>query len=666
MQLDKQGRRHPSRYESGLWSIAERRYDAGKRECRGLLKMLKKVRHGVRFVIETDAKTLVAQLNRSASDLPGALVTRWLAWIHLFDFDVRHVPGKKHTAADGLSRRPATLLDEQEAENEEDIDEFIAAQLAIANVAPLRVFSSPSITTARVHSFGFGEDLDRDQEGGQSNAPAEEKREPSDRLEPGYSSISQQYATYLTTLKRPEGVTGKEFRKFKAEALKFIVLDGHLFRRTSKNIPLRRVVDNETDRSSILRALHEDSGHRGREGTYRRVADRYWWNDLAKDVARHCKTCEACQKREPGREEEALYPTWVSVMWKKVAIDLVLMPPVNNYKYLALLRDDLSGWVEAKPLVTKGTAGVAKFLWEIICRFGIFGKLIVDGGTEFKDEVETLAKKYDVHRVQISAYHPQANGMVERGHKPIVDALAKLSAEGKGNWLENLQGVLFADRATVKTTTGVSPMRMNYGYEPLLPIETRVSTKNYLQWSKAGTTAELLRLRTLQFQRRDEEMVESQLRQRRKREEGKEYFDDSRRIRSEPINEGDLVLLHNTQRDKDMTRSQKLSFKWLGPYRVKRANLERGTFVLAEVAGTELGGTVAGNRLKLFHPRPEGFSVTAPEDEAAKRDTLEVSDEAETMSNAQGTSISGGPGGDEPARRPGGRPRGRPRLNVVV
>ena len=109
MQLDKLGRRHPARYESGLWNDAEARYDAGKRECRGVLKMLKKVRHylyGVRFVIETDAKTLVAQLNRSASDVPGALVTRWLAWIHLFDFEVRHVSGKKYTAADDLSRRP--------------------------------------------------------------------------------------------------------------------------------------------------------------------------------------------------------------------------------------------------------------------------------------------------------------------------------------------------------------------------------------------------------------------------------------------------------------------------------------------------------------------------------------------------------------------------------
>jgi hypothetical protein len=95
MQLDKELRRHPARYESGLRNAAEKLYDAGKPECRGLLKMLKKVRQylcGVRFVVETDAKTpLVAQLNRSASDFPGALVTRWLAWIQVFDFEVRHV-----------------------------------------------------------------------------------------------------------------------------------------------------------------------------------------------------------------------------------------------------------------------------------------------------------------------------------------------------------------------------------------------------------------------------------------------------------------------------------------------------------------------------------------------------------------------------------------------
>ena len=32
MQLVK-GKRHPSRYESGIWSAAEKKYDATKREC---------------------------------------------------------------------------------------------------------------------------------------------------------------------------------------------------------------------------------------------------------------------------------------------------------------------------------------------------------------------------------------------------------------------------------------------------------------------------------------------------------------------------------------------------------------------------------------------------------------------------------------------------------
>ncbi len=42
MQLVK-GKKHPSRYKSGIWSDAEKRHDATKRECQGVLKALKKV-----------------------------------------------------------------------------------------------------------------------------------------------------------------------------------------------------------------------------------------------------------------------------------------------------------------------------------------------------------------------------------------------------------------------------------------------------------------------------------------------------------------------------------------------------------------------------------------------------------------------------------------------
>jgi len=84
-------------------------YDAMKCECHAVLKALQKVRYwlyGVHFILEMDANVLVTQLNQSATDLPGSLVTRWIAYIRLFNFEVCHVPGHKHTAADGLSRRP--------------------------------------------------------------------------------------------------------------------------------------------------------------------------------------------------------------------------------------------------------------------------------------------------------------------------------------------------------------------------------------------------------------------------------------------------------------------------------------------------------------------------------------------------------------------------------
>ena len=111
----KMKKRHPAHYESGMWTDAERKYDSRKLECRGLLKALKKLRYylyGVRFLVEIDARMLVHQLNQPASDLPGSVVNRWLAWIRLFTFDIKHVAGTKMEAqmrCQGEEKRKRTL-----------------------------------------------------------------------------------------------------------------------------------------------------------------------------------------------------------------------------------------------------------------------------------------------------------------------------------------------------------------------------------------------------------------------------------------------------------------------------------------------------------------------------------------------------------------------------
>jgi hypothetical protein len=77
-----------------------------------------------------------------------------------------------------------------------------------------------------------------------------------------------------------------------------------------------------------------------------------------------------------------------------------------------------------------------------------------------------------------------------------------------------------------------------------------------------------------------------------------------------------------------------------------------GSYVLAEVDGAELGGTVAGNRLKLFHPRPEGFSVSGiTEGDSESGDSKADEIEQRENDHAQETSILEDPEGHAPVHK---------------
>ena len=600
-----------------------------------MLKALKKVRswlYGVKFILETDANVLVAQLNQSASDLPGALVTRWLAWIRLFDFEVRHVPGRKHTAADGLSRRPRTKSDDIDKAHEEDIDEFIQQELNAVQVAPIVAEQVEEVERAA----GEG---------------------PAGALEGGYSAESNLIAEYLTTLRRPEQVAPREFRRFKARALQYVVQGRHLFRRARKRVPQTRVLDDPAEREEVLKSLHDQAGHKGRESTYHKVAERYFWDSCYQDVKRYCASCPECQLRRANRLEEPLYPTWTSCLWEKVGLDIVHMPPSRGKSYLVVARDDLSGWPEARALSAATSEAVARFLWEdVICRHGVFGRLVIDGGPENKGVVEALTRKYGIQRVVVSAYHPPANGMVERGHGPFSDSLAKVTAGGLRSWVDNLHAVLLAERTTVKATTGRTPFFLNYGSEAALPVELDIPTWRTLDWPSVRTRSDLLALRARQLLRRDEDLQEATLRLRRSRLQGREAFDEARQIRQVEVKEGDLVLLHDALQEVDMSKKRKLGYRWLGPYRVSRAIPDKGTYFLEEFDGTPLHGTFAGNRLKVFVQR-EGVMVErgTDQDEGAFSPPGGGNEEREAAPSSHG-----------PARELGGDEVQRSRVQVEL
>ena len=71
---------------------------------------------------------LVYQLNHINIDLFNILISNWLAWIQLFNFEVRHILKKYHVLPNALSRRPLTKTN---STNNENINKFIKQALVI-------------------------------------------------------------------------------------------------------------------------------------------------------------------------------------------------------------------------------------------------------------------------------------------------------------------------------------------------------------------------------------------------------------------------------------------------------------------------------------------------------------------------------------------------------
>jgi hypothetical protein len=87
-------------------------------------------------------------------------------------------------------------------------------------------------------------------------------------------------------------------------------------------------------------------------------------------------------------------------LWECITMDIVYMPELNGKRFLILAREYLSGWVEGRALPNNKSSTIAKFIYEdIICRWCMMRRIMVDGGPDFKKAVEYLAVRYGTKRI---------------------------------------------------------------------------------------------------------------------------------------------------------------------------------------------------------------------------------------------------------------------------
>jgi len=154
-----------------------------------------------------------------------------------------------------------------------------------------------------------------------------------------------------------------------------------------------------------------------------------------KDFVKKCKPCQKHGNLIHQKQEQlhSILSTWPFAKW---GMDILgpFSPGKGQVKFLIVVIDYFTKWIEAKPLATITAQQVQQFVWkDIICRYGVPHTIITDNGRQFIDK--ELAKLYTglgIKHVTNSMEHPQTNGQAEVANKVILVQLRK--------WLDNAKG----------------------------------------------------------------------------------------------------------------------------------------------------------------------------------------------------------------------------------
>ena len=199
----------------------------------------------------------------------------------------------------------------------------------------------------------------------------------------------------------------------------------------------------------ILALYHSSDlgGHRGISTTFNWIRDEYYWPNMFKDVKEFVASCHTCQMQNVKFTPEPVHKLVVTSPWERVQIDVIgpLEMSEEGNRYIITAIDCFTRWPEARPVKAANAETIIRFVWEeIICRYGTIETIQTDQETEFVNQkFQQFCKDKGIHHHIITAYHPQANGMIERLNGTIKRTLMKIANESY-EWDKALPAALFS------------------------------------------------------------------------------------------------------------------------------------------------------------------------------------------------------------------------------
>jgi hypothetical protein len=171
----------------------------------------------------------------------------------------------------------------------------------------------------------------------------------------------------------------------------------------------------------------------------------------------------------------------IPIAWKRVDVDLIgplsVTTPSENKELLALtIIDPSTDWYEVKDVKDK-SAKESMNTFDVWLSIYTRPKYICfDNGGEYKNVFEELVNNYGTKKKNSTPFNPQSNGLIERAHLTLSDALRPAEIDDremdeKDPWGPFLVSAAYAIRSSFHNTLKATPGQLLFVRDMVLPIK---------------------------------------------------------------------------------------------------------------------------------------------------------------------------------------------------
>eukprot|EP00253_Pinus_taeda_P016488 PITA_16488 len=337
--------------------------------------------------------------------------------------------------------------------------------------------------------------------------------------------------------------------------------------------------------------LHDGpaGGHFGADTTAHKIIHAgYYWPTPFRDTHEYVRKFQIFQTSSGKQKKPAfpLQPVNIEQPFEQWGLDIIgeITPHSSKqHRYILIVTDYFTKWVEAIPLKTTNSEAIMEFIDQfIITRYGVPNTLVFDNAYYFSgNSIFEFAIKRGFKLKYSANYYPQGNGLAESTNKNLIKIIKRTIEQNHKNWHKSLIFALWVDIITQKASIGTSPFNLVYEKEAVIPANLVLPSLALVQFIEESPSSSI-QLRHDQILKLEEEREKARIIHAKHQQIIKSSFDTTS-TSSKQLQVGDLVLKWDKAHE-DKGKHTKFQKMWLGPFQINE-KIDSSTFILQDLSG---------------------------------------------------------------------------------